>query len=1011
VRKWLKYFLLLLISNSGFAQKLEPFFQYQHYTVKDGLVSNFVKDAIQDKKGFLWLATNQGLVRFDGTHFKTISKKFPDSLSISDNPLNKLNIIDNNLWVTGFGGVVKMNLETYKFKTYVNGFNLNEQISLNETFCVFRDSKKNIWLGTAGSGLFKLNNNEDKFELVKPPRDLHLETYNWITTIIEMKNGALLFPDTRGLIEFKNENSVLLYKYPNLKKNTDKYRISGIYNFAVSLEKIWTNMDEFGLYLFNRDTKRWKSVTKDDVHKKEIGNSNFLIQKINEQLNAGSNKQYVIDSKTGELTISQTSTKPISSCYNIYESADQNLWYCTETGLFKLSNNNTSIESVIEIPTWKAKNIIYDSAYNCLYGTNVYLSNKIEKYNLSTKFISPASNVFNSKLIRVVKEFVNLNGNFYISSFNGLWQLNNEQQIPKPITNPTTLANLYTTGSIKTYKDYIIVSGIPKGPLVYNTTNNSYELLSKNDTFSAIHNEIANAVHVNNNGVIYYAKPHIDTVYKCTTDGRCIEKIALQRAATVNKFKEHIAYITADRLNNIWVAYLGNGLYKYDAQAKQWQHLFNKDNFNSINCELLLYDNLNTVWYTSTEGLFNIDITTNAVQKIDEKLDMSATSYPFNLAVFTAGKIIAHNYNGKLYILNNNKSPNKNKPAIFIENLNIMGSESEQNIEYTNQIILQPKQNAFSIEFGAIYITNAELINYSVMLEGINENWLNLGNRKNINYAGLKPGKYKLKIKATSPSNSFTTNERIIELIVKPIWYQTLLFKILAILLSALAVFGFIRAYYANQLLKQKNETEKQFALMQERNRIAEDMHDDLGAGLSQIRFLSNEATTKTEDKELKIILENTKINSDGLVDKMNDIIWSLNNQDQNLEDLITYMRSQFGTLIESVGLKFTMEVQEPMQNILLNNEKKRNIYLVCKEAIHNTIKHAKASIITLHIEQISNILQIKVSDNGEGFSVENKKVMGNGISNYHKRMAVLGGQVIINSSTNGTIVDFKIPI
>jgi signal transduction histidine kinase len=228
--------------------------------------------------------------------------------------------------------------------------------------------------------------------------------------------------------------------------------------------------------------------------------------------------------------------------------------------------------------------------------------------------------------------------------------------------------------------------------------------------------------------------------------------------------------------------------------------------------------------------------------------------------------------------------------------------------------------------------------------------------------------------------------------------------------LSGFLVWFIIRTYYLRRLEKQAAIIEKQKAISEERSRIAADMHDDMGSGLSRIRYLSASMKNEIQDENLKHSFDILINSSDGLVDKMNDIIWTLNTGDESLEEVIYYIRSQCSEMLDNAGISFEYTIPERIPDLILSSEIKRNLYLAIKEAVHNVIKHAQATQVNLLIQTSQNIT-IKVTDNGKGFNTEEIAFKGNGLSNYQKRMASIRGTVQIHSDTTGTTICFEVPL
>jgi signal transduction histidine kinase len=203
---------------------------------------------------------------------------------------------------------------------------------------------------------------------------------------------------------------------------------------------------------------------------------------------------------------------------------------------------------------------------------------------------------------------------------------------------------------------------------------------------------------------------------------------------------------------------------------------------------------------------------------------------------------------------------------------------------------------------------------------------------------------------------------------------------------------------------------ERRRAVEKERTRIATDMHDDLGAGLSQIKFLSETIGMKKQ-KHLPFEEEIDSIRSfsDEMIDKMGEIVWALNEKNDTLSDLLSYTRSYAMEYLEQNGIACTVDEPDAIPQDYVSSEFRRNIYLTVKETLHNVVKHAQASEVSVKIE-IDRNLTIQIRDNGIGITVPPGKASGNGLINMNKRIKELNGSFeIVNN--NGTVVTIRVPL
>ena len=230
----------------------------------------------------------------------------------------------------------------------------------------------------------------------------------------------------------------------------------------------------------------------------------------------------------------------------------------------------------------------------------------------------------------------------------------------------------------------------------------------------------------------------------------------------------------------------------------------------------------------------------------------------------------------------------------------------------------------------------------------------------------------------------------------------------LAALLVVILLVLAIRIYYRRKLEKQTAVMEKQQAIEKERTWIASDMHDDLGAGLSTIRFLSEKVKRNSFSDVTKNDAEKIVVNSNELVQKMNEIIWAMNEKNDTLEDLLFYTRSYAVEYCEENNLACETYLPETVPLVFVSGEIRRNVFLTVKESLHNIVKHANAKKVIIDFK-INTALLVTIKDDGKGLS-ENGNGSRDGLRNMQKRIESINGTFeLINK--NGVSVIIKIPL
>jgi len=206
---------------------------------------------------------------------------------------------------------------------------------------------------------------------------------------------------------------------------------------------------------------------------------------------------------------------------------------------------------------------------------------------------------------------------------------------------------------------------------------------------------------------------------------------------------------------------------------------------------------------------------------------------------------------------------------------------------------------------------------------------------------------------------------------------------------------------------------ERMKALQTERNRIASDLHDDIGASLSSIRIYSDAATSKFEDRpeEVLRLMALIRETSVGLMDRMSDIIWTISSNHDSAEDLVLRMKSHGGKLFNSVGIRPVYLLNGDLSQFHPSVQARKNIYLIFKEAVNNMAKYgnAETALITISVE--NGTFRLSIKDDGIGFDLSEQKD-GNGLKNMRQRATALNGQLtILSNKGHGTEVSLTCEI
>jgi signal transduction histidine kinase len=415
--------------------------------------------------------------------------------------------------------------------------------------------------------------------------------------------------------------------------------------------------------------------------------------------------------------------------------------------------------------------------------------------------------------------------------------------------------------------------------------------------------------------------------------------------------------IAEEKGRAVWFATC-NGIYRYINNGQQWEQ------------------------YNTGIGLVNAEIFSIAVNEKNKRLWAAGAEGVSELKIGEKIQAIP--------------------PVVSLIDITILGKSDTSALFSKASMKYQSNQSSIGFVFAGASFIDEKQIKYKYMLQGYDKSWSEPVMTNNVNYASLPPGKYVFKVLAANVQNQWSSSPAMFQFEIVLPFYKRPWF-IFALLLVSILVAYFIRV----QQLKQRFNIEKL------RLAIARDLHDDVGSTLGSINLLSKTATRRLDKNfspdEIAPIFEKIGQSAEDTLEAMDDIVWSINPDKDKVEDLVIRMREFAIPLFESNNIEFNFVFDADNHKPLPMNLR-RNAFLVFKEAIHNIIKHANASLITVRIRAEHDKFLMKISDNGKGF-LANFSSPRNGIKNMHNRAKICHADLQISSSPAGTTINFVAPI
>ncbi len=969
----------LFITGQSFAQQ----YPFVHYSPKDGLVSNQVRGIYQDSKGKLYFTSINGLSVYDGARFINY---------------NSVNGLDNNI---------------------VN--------------CVLEMGNDSMWITTNDSRIYSLVNNKLRKIVLKQPPPL-------IDNLIRDNKGILYAASEHGLFVFEKDRFIKIPFINTEGKDINSF-ISNIcpigrYLLITRDNSLVDAEERYIVYLYDKETHRITAQTKTgsvfsvtsapdgrtwastgtniialDTAELQKGKIVFRkLPRVFENMPTGpfnfiNFDQYCNFWMTDKLTalnkidpegslISYTITSGLNNMdiSQVFEDKEGTAWIATYSGgVDKLAQHNLSsstgafgISSIASIWYSAAKDHVlfysYSNSKAVIAGNN---SVRIFSVVPSGKFLQlfeTAKGIFGISEQGLYK--IRINGNrMYPGIFlpgDPVYRINN------PIEDRN--GNLIGCG-----KDYLIAVS---GDRMIQKRINDYVDHAALDTSGNIW--IASRM-----GKVTMYRPYTDDSANYLAEEKIIAK-------TLNGISPRS--ITIDKDNRIWIGTRKDGIHIFKLENGGLRLQFRvhtstglSDNFISH----IVCDGDNNIWACSSSGLDKISIKNGS--PVIENITRQNNIYQgmLNIVISKDNTVWGQHAGGLIKVTSNKRDRTGYMPSLLLS----MIRSGKDTIPASIKGSLSYKQNNISFYFGATSFLDEKQVLYSYRLEGGNNTqWSEPSNSAFVSFISLNPGDYTLYIKANFPAGRYPEQMIRYSFSIAPPWWQAWWFKAAVILLGIGVLATGIRFYYRRKLEKQKVILEKQQAIEKERTRIAIDMHDDLGAGLSRIKFLSQSlANKKMEDEHTRISLEKITGYSDEMAEKMGEIIWALNEKNDTLADLVAYTRSYTMEYLANHGIQCEANTPLHLPGTFIQGEVRRNTFLSVKECLHNIVKHANASRVEFSV-QLNRGIEIIIHDNGKGINLNNQRINSNGLENIRKRMKEMNGQAQFIDE-QGTKVTLYIPM
>ena len=993
-------FSLAIYSIAIFCQQIPTV----NLVMKDGLSSNYVMDIAQDKSGFTWFATRYGLNRFDGDKFTVYVKK-PDQKLLNSNDINKIatDTINNRVWIANrWMGVNVFDCATEQFSSFLHDKNRPETLISNEINDILVTSNGNIWIAT-NKGLDLYDSDNSRF--------IHYNTStvpdfpsNDIITLTEGSNGDLYIGHTHdGFTIFSpDRKSFKNFRHSPLNNNSlPNNTVRSI--FIDTNSKIWIATNG-GLSLFEpiRETFRnFKDVN--GIHNTIKGTVNCVYKTGDGRIWAGTVSDLCyFDSKDIDLILSgkkdihhmfiQDIYWGISNptVYSIFEDSFGNVWIGSNGGGASFISSTSSF-----FRSWRIDKIpgvtnglndkevlticVADNG-NIWMGTDGGGIN-VNKDGKNYRFYSQntgetSSNAYHSSL-------KDSNGNLWFGDVGIDIFLSKEKRFIHytPQRNNTVIHCLFEDNQRN------IWIGSSNGLEIYNLTTQKKYFINKENS-QLLTNEIR-AVSQDKNGNIW-----IGTLNKGIS-------IYSPKHKTMTHINEHTIFencainqIFRDSKNRIWVA-TTEGLVLFPNEQLDTYQLFNTQ--NGLACNLVCSieeDSEGNIWLSTHSGISCFFEPEKRFLNYDHKDGTLFGTY-MNNSVGKAqdGTIYFGSINGVCYFNPNDRPSNIILPPVIFTEFNVYGrNPHEDAIDISmpmtdGKVTLKYNQNIFSITFNVMNKSLQGKVEYAYQLEGLEENWINIGGENQVAFRNIPYRNYKLHIKARYKNQEWQNNYSTLIININPPFWLSWWAKFIYMASIAIITLFIIKSYKKRLQLRsslslEKEKAQRQQELNEERLRfytnITHELKTPLTLILGPLEDLQCDSRIQEEHMKKISLIHKSTIR---LLNLVTQILEFRKTETQNKK--LCVMKENIAEKIQEIGFKYKeLNRNADITFDIITDTDKTQIYfdqevisMIVDNLLSNAFKYTYKGNITLTLRSIIandiEYLEIEIADTGIGIPKE----------------------------------------
>ena len=495
---------------------------------------------------------------------------------------------------------------------------------------------------------------------------------------------------------------------------------------------------------------------------------------------------------------------------------------------------------------------------------------------------------------------------------------------------------------------------------------------------------------------------------------------------------DEVTALHLDAEGVLWVGTAAQGLVRlYDGS---WRQYTTRDGLASNSIGYLIEDEAGDLWIGSTAGLMRVSkrvlnaLGTHKTGSVEIRTYRSADGLPSSECTQGAQPVTRRmekdrtlwlpTITGLAFVDPAALNPNPHPPPIAIESVLIDSQPASTNRlrpDWVNAIVVEPGQERIEIHYTSLNLAAPERATFRYRMVGHESGWIAAGEDRVARYSRLPPGEYRFEVTAANEDGLWNEVGSTLHIVVEPPFWRTWWFLGSAVIVLLGSVVGGVYFLSTQRLQRQVERLRQQQALDNERARIARDLHDQLGASLTQVSLLGELVESdKDAPDEVEGHARQITQTARETTRTLDEIVWAVNPSNDTLDALITYFCKYAQEYLSVAGIRYRLDAPAQLPTTPIPPEVRHNLFLAAKEAVTNVVRHAAASAVQIRLRLEASRFVLQIEDDGRGLAGMDPKLAQtrNGLRNMQKRMEEIGGGFAMTPAPEkGTVVVLTAPL